>query len=372
MPLFKCFSVTDMNDFTEKILGWYQINHRKLPWRETNDPYKIWVSEIIMQQTRVDQGTAYYLRFIETFPDVNSLADASEQDVLLLWKGLGYYSRARNMHATAIFVRDTFNAVFPSDFETLLKLKGIGRYTAAAISSICAGEARPVVDGNVIRVISRIFGIQDPVGSSGSARKVFAMADELISQENPGDFNQAVMEFGAIQCKPAKPSCDNCIFRSRCVAFNQNLTTSIPAKKKEIQKRTRWFNYLFIHDSNGHAIFRKRTATDIWKNLFELPVLETGKLLSIQEIEQDPFWHYFADKMLLSVTGMTDFRHQLTHQTIHARFFGIKLPADSKIVLPDEGDFRILPWSDSGLPVSRLVEKFLQAHEIQATGSNYH
>ena len=354
-----------MNNFTEKILGWYHINHRKLPWRETKDPYKIWVSEIIMQQTRVDQATAYYFRFIESFPDNNSLAEASEQDVLLVWKGLGYYSRARNMHATAMFVRDSMNAVFPSDYVTLLKLKGIGQYTAAAISSICAGEARPVVDGNVVRVISRIFGIHDPAGSSGSAGKVFARAGELISHENPGDFNQAVMEFGAIHCKPAKPLCSDCIFQRSCVAFNQNLTASIPAKRKEVQKRTRWLNYLFIHDSNGHAVFRKRTETDIWKNLFEPPVLETGKLLSIQEIGQDPFWQYFADKMPLSVTGTADFRHLLTHQIIHARFFKVKLEAPSEILLPDEDGFQVLPWSQSGLPVSRLVEKFIQTLEMQ-------
>lgn len=372
MPLFKCFSVTDMDNFTDKILGWYGINHRKLPWRETKDPYKIWVSEIIMQQTRIDQGTAYYQRFIETFPDINSLAGASEQDVLQLWKGLGYYSRARNMHTTAMFVRDSLNAVFPSDFATLIKLKGIGHYTASAISSICAGEARPVVDGNVVRVISRIFGIHDPVGSAGSAGKVFSRAEQLISHENPGDFNQAMMEFGAIHCKPAKPLCSDCIFQNLCVAFNQNLTASIPAKKKEIQKRTRWLNYLFIHDNSGHAVFRKRTATDIWKNLFDPPVLEAGKLLSIQEIGQDPFWHSFADKMPLSVTGTTDFRHILTHQIIHARFFEVKVPAKSKIKLPDADDYQILPWSDAGLPVSRLVDKYIQTIGLQNLRSKSH
>ncbi len=271
-------------DFNKRIKNWYNSNKRDLPWRKTKDPYKIWVSEIILQQTRVDQGLDYYLRFLMRFPDVATLAKASEEDVLMIWKGLGYYSRARNMHFTAKVVAENHKGRLPLDFASLIDLKGIGNYTAAAISSICGNEPKPVVDGNVIRVFSRLFGFHDPVGSTQSNKQVYAKASELIPVKDPGDFNQAVMEFGAIQCKPANPACADCIFRTECYAFNNNLTDKLPVKKKEIVRRSRFLNYLFIPCHDNGLILYKRSGNDIWENLWELPLYETPEPITTEQM----------------------------------------------------------------------------------------
>ncbi|NTW24239.1 MAG: A/G-specific adenine glycosylase [Lentimicrobium sp.] len=346
-------------DFSNRIKNWYNINKRDLPWRKTKDPYKVWVSEIILQQTRVDQGLDYYLRFLVRFPDVATLAKASEEDVLMIWKGLGYYSRARNMHFTAREVVAKHKGRFPSDFVSLLDLKGIGNYTAAAISSICGNESRPVVDGNVIRVFSRLFGFHEPVGSTQSNKLVYAKANELIPAKDPGDFNQAVMEFGATQCKPVNPACNECIFRSSCYAYKNDLVDKLPVKKKEIVRRTRFLNYLYIPFPEKGLILYKRTGNDIWENLWELPLYETSEPITIEEMTQSAIWQDLLTNSNARVERTIDFKHVLTHQLIKARFFIVSY--ESLILAePDLKRWIIDNPLKSGLPVPRLTERFLQ------------
>lgn len=350
-------------NFNKLISEWYHLNKRDLPWRRTKDPYKIWVSEIILQQTRVDQGYDYYIRFLDRFPDVAALATTGEEDVLSVWKGLGYYSRARNMHSTAKYVVDNLSGVFPSDHATLLKLKGIGGYTAAAISSICANEPNPVVDGNVVRVLSRVYGFMKPAGSSQSQKMVYAKAGELISHENPGDFNQAVMEFGATWCKPANPLCSECIFRQDCYAFKNRLVDILPLKKKELVRRIRFFNYLFIPIHDQGIVVYKRLENDIWQNLWELPNHESSAVLSISEITGTELWQKIIGTGQAKVLKTIDYKHILTHQLIHARFF-ILAVEPATLSIPDHEFWKVDKPLSSGLPVARLTEQFLQKIEI--------
>lgn len=344
-------------DFNRKITDWYRENRRDLPWRSTRNAYNIWISEIILQQTRVSQGLDYYYRFTETFPDVETLAKASENQVLAVWKGLGYYSRARNMHHTAKMVVNQYDGIFPSSFTELLKLKGIGEYTAAAIASICAGEPVPVVDGNVVRIFSRIFGFDAPVGSSRIFKEVKEKSSEFITNQDPGTYNQAVMEFGALFCKPKSPDCCNCIFTKDCFAFKQNKVDELPVSKPEIKKRTRWFNYLVIQTPEG-LIMKKRDAGDIWTGLWEFPLFEAGKLMDEKEVIQLAV----DNNMLGPGTNVSkfkkDYRHILTHQTIYARFFiadvknSVDQPAVSEGIKFDKDQIR-------ETAISRLMEKFI-------------
>ncbi|MBK9356149.1 MAG: A/G-specific adenine glycosylase [Bacteroidales bacterium] len=346
-------------NFSRRLLDWYQIHKRDLPWRTTNDPYTIWVSEIIMQQTRIDQGLGYFNRFMERFPDVSALSSASEEDVLKVWKGLGYYSRARNMHLTARQVVDHMKGEFPYDYKTLTGLKGIGTYTAAAISSICAGEPNPVVDGNVVRVISRLYGIDDQVGSTLSQKKVLEKAKSLIDPENPGDFNQAMMEFGAIHCTPRNPVCHECIFRLECIAFQSNRVDELPVKKRETTRRERFLNYLCISVPGKGLMLNRRSGNDIWKNLWELPLHESDGLLTAEAMKQTSLWQSLQVEESDIIYKTLDFKHILTHQVIHARFFMVKAEKTMFHVPEDKNRIIDLPLV-SGLPVSRLTERFLE------------
>jgi len=346
-------------NFSRRLLDWYQIHKRDLPWRTTNDPYTIWVSEIIMQQTRVDQGLDYFNRFMERFPDVSALSSASEEDVLKVWKGLGYYSRARNMHLTASYVFTHLGGEFPSDYKTLTGLKGIGTYTAAAISSICAGESNPVVDGNVIRVISRLYSIDDQVGSTLSQKKVLEKAKSLIDPENPGDFNQAMMEFGAIHCTPRNPACHECIFTQECNAFQSNRVDELPVKKRETTRRERFLNYLCISIPGKGLILNRRSGNDIWKNLWELPVHESDGLLTSEAMKQTSLWKSLQGGESDNIYKTLDFKHVLTHQVIHARFFLLKA-GQTTFRIPGDNNWMIDLPLVSGLPVSRLTERFLE------------
>lgn len=352
-----------MINFSKQITEWYHLNKRDLPWRNTRDPYRIWVSEIILQQTRVDQGHDYYIRFLERFPDVTSLANATEEEVLSVWKGLGYYSRARNMHCTAKAVVSQFESIFPGEHKTLLNLKGIGNYTAAAISSICGNEPNPVVDGNVVRVFSRLFGFLEPVGSSKSQKLVYAKANELIPQNNPGDFNQAVMEFGATFCKPANPFCNICIFKQQCFAFNNNLVDKLPFKKKELIRRNRYFNYLCIPIPGKGVVLYKRTGKDIWQNLWELPLHESTTLLTNEEITKTDLWRDIYGSGQATIHESVDIKHILTHQIIYTRFFVVKYRPGA-LKFSDNKEWLVDMPSESGLPVSRLTDIFLQKADI--------
>lgn len=345
-------------NFTSTISHWYQSNKRELPWRKTRQPYPIWVSEVILQQTRVNQGMDYYYRFLEAFPTVVDLANASEQQVLSIWKGLGYYSRARNMHATAKVVKNKFEGNFPVDYESLIFLKGIGPYTAAAISSICGNEALPVVDGNVIRVFSRIFGIHEPAGSGQSHKKVYEKSLSFIDHDDPGNYNQAVMEFGALFCKPRQPLCEECVFREDCYAFKTGRVNELPVPKTPVAQRERFFNYLIFFRDDGAVLMQKRTGKDVWKNLWEFPLVETDKALSAG-IPSHPLTdaiHEETDGEV--VCKSSDTRHILTHQIIHARFF--KMDFVPRLIA-DNYDYQWQPDPlISGLPVARMIEKYLE------------
>ena len=261
-------------EFSNKLISWYLQHKRDLPWRETQNPYYIWLSEIMLQQTRVAQGLPYFMKFTTAFPTVFDLANASEEAVLKLWQGLGYYSRARNLHKTAQIVAFEMNGVFPENYTNLLKLKGIGDYTAAAIASFSYNECVPVVDGNVFRVLSRYFDVENDI-SIQSTKKVFAaLALELMPKNNPAQFNQAIMEFGALQCVPKSPNCIICPFNESCAALMKNKVDKLPVKNKKIKVTNRFLNYLIYNDSKNNTIIQKRTEKGIWQNLYEFPLLE--------------------------------------------------------------------------------------------------
>lgn len=308
--------------FQNELINWYNQNKRDLPWRHTNDAYTIWLSEIILQQTRVEQGLPYFNKFLENFPKVSDFANASESKVLKLWQGLGYYSRGRNMHATAQIVMSDFNGVFPTLHDDLIKLKGIGEYTAAAISSFSSGEARAVVDGNVFRVLSRYFGIDTPINSPAGKRQFFQLANELMFKEDPALYNQAIMEFGAMQCKPKSPACEICPLNQTCYALNNNLVKVLPVKIGKAEKKHRFFNYL-ICTQGDEILVRERQAGDIWQHLYDFPLIETPELPSWMDADFDlKVKEFFGLDTLFTLISYK--KHILTHQIIHIQFFALK------------------------------------------------
>ncbi len=310
-----------MREFSIRLVKWYQENKRELPWRETKDPYKIWLSEIILQQTRVAQGLPYYFKFVEKFPDVFSLAEANEQEVLRLWQGLGYYSRARNLHAAARYVANELNGKFPESYTELKKLKGVGEYTAAAIASFAYKEKVAVLDGNVFRVLARLFGIDVDIGSN-EGKKVFTeLANSLISEQNPDLHNQAIMEFGAMHCTPHNPNCMFCPFTAECSARLTQKQDKLPVKGKKIKKRKRYFHYLVLNKANEYFL-KKRSENDIWQGLFDFPLIESEQKLDFEQVAE----HFEKKEGIkkLSVSASKIFTHILTHQRIEAVFYVIK------------------------------------------------
>jgi A/G-specific adenine glycosylase len=348
------------------LINWYNQHKRDLPWRATSNPYVIWVSEIILQQTRVDQGMDYYNRFLTRFPDVFSLAEANEQEVLKLWQGLGYYSRARNMHSTAIKIVKEFGGVFPANYSGLLKLRGIGPYTASAIASICFGECTPVVDGNVMRVISRYYGIDKPVNTPEGQKAIYEACNLIIDRKQPGEFNQALMEFGALQCTPGKPQCILCPLISGCEAYRKGMVEYLPVKTKSAKPKHRYFNYLVvIQEKSGNEkvlYLRKRTGNDIWKGLYELPLIEMAEASEPEELYSSRGWNEIFNQEPLEILEYSDnYKHQLSHQTIHARFVLIRVKE-----LP-EGIDSWEPVSLSQLisvPIPRLIDRYLKNQKI--------
>ncbi|MGL2992439.1 A/G-specific adenine glycosylase [Flavobacterium sp. TSSA_36] len=313
--------------FHKVLIQWYLINKRDLPWRKTANPYPIWLSEIILQQTRVAQGTPYFYSFLESFPTVYDLAQAEEQQVLKLWQGLGYYSRARNLHRTAQYVVSECQGVFPDSFSGLLQLKGVGEYTAAAIASFAYNEPVPVVDGNVYRVLSRFFGIETDI-SSGKAKKEFtALAAELLPKDQPALFNQAIMEFGAMQCVPKNPDCENCIFNSNCVALQKGLVGELPVKSKKLKVTHRYFNYIVVNDSNGNTKLQQRTDKGIWFNLYEFPLIETLQEEAFETIapliQNDT--SFGSSVVSIHEVNSIGIVHKLSHQHLHIKFWKVKL-----------------------------------------------
>ena len=356
--------------FSTKIIGWYDKNKRDLPWRKTNDPYKIWISEIILQQTRIDQGTDYYLRFIERFPDIQALATASEEDVLKSWQGLGYYSRARNLHHTARTIEKTYNGIFPSDFTELISLKGIGEYSASAIASMAFGKPFAVVDGNVIRVITRIFGILQAVDKASVKLLIKQKANELLDKKTPGIFNQAMMEFGALFCKPANPDCPNCLFSSHCFAFKNGLIEKIPLIPKKNKLKKRYLYYLVFRIKKQGSIFSlisKREKNDIWKGLYDFPHYEfssrqTNALIK-KHISNDCKTNAYR-----IVNMSNEYQHILSHQLLKARFILLESNIDQPFVINSSIDHaKLILISDDkfhDIPIPRLIEKFITENSI--------
>jgi A/G-specific adenine glycosylase len=308
-------------NFQEIVSHWYLVNKRDLPWRNTNDAYVIWLSEIIMQQTRVEQGLPYFNKFLTAFPTVSDFAEASETDVLNLWQGLGYYSRGRNMLYTAREVLRLHNGVFPTNYLTLLTLKGIGSYTAAAISSFAANERQAVVDGNVYRVLARYFGIDLPINSNAGKKHFFLLAQELIEEQHPAIYNQAIMEFGALQCKPKSPDCASCPLQLNCFALRNNLVNTLPIKLKAAEKRVRHLNY-FLCTEGDLVLVNKRTQSDIWQHLYDFPLLETAFEADLGNRE---FIDIVVDEFgkAVSLRPLAKMKHLLTHQIIYVQFFAL-------------------------------------------------
>ncbi len=325
--------------FSETILKWYLENKRALPWRDTKDPYKIWLSEIIMQQTRVAQGTPYYLRFVASFPTITALAHAPEAQVLKLWQGLGYYSRARNLHFTAKAIADDYDGVFPSTYHELLKLKGIGDYTASAIASICFNEPRPVVDGNVYRVLARYFGVNLPIDTSGGINHFKVLATKLMVAHAIGDYNQAIMEFGAVQCTPKKPLCGQCPLNNGCTALQVGQVNILPVKKGKTKIKDRYFNFLaFVISLDGgmrRTVVQQRKAKGIWQNLWQFPLLETDKA-----IDPDAFGKLFRKTYQPRYPyNIVQFNHRvivhkLSHQNLHTTFWIVETDVDMPYSIP--------------------------------------
>jgi A/G-specific adenine glycosylase len=341
---------------SETLIRWYHDHHRDLPWRKTRDPYAIWVSEIILQQTRVSQGIHYYQRFMKRFPDLESLAVAKIEEVLKAWQGLGYYSRARNMHAAAVQLVNVHGGKFPSNYQELLKLKGVGPYTAAAIASIAFNEPRAVIDGNVHRVIARLFGLFEPPGQTASGA-ISSRAGKLLDGADPGIYNQAIMELGALVCTPAQPSCHSCPLQECCTAYRRGQVEELPVRRKNIKQRHRYFHY-FIIRSGDSILVRQRTNKDIWQHLYEFPLIETDRSTSPARLMESPSWNQlFTNRSVRPVRISSTIRHILTHQVIHARFYHLDgIPAD----VASKSSFREVPLNKiPELPVPKLIENYL-------------
>ncbi|BAU52134.1 A/G-specific adenine glycosylase [Mucilaginibacter gotjawali] len=309
--------------FSDDLVQWYQSNKRQLPWRDTHDAYVIWLSEIILQQTRVEQGLPYFYSFLEKYPDVSSFAAASEDDILKLWQGLGYYSRGRNMLKTARMVQADYGGIFPEAYDQLIKLKGIGEYTASAISSFAANEPKAVVDGNVYRVLARYFGINEPINSPKGIKIFQSAANELLDKHRPGIHNQAMMEFGAMLCRPKNPACNICPVSEGCYAFANNAVNLLPVKLNKIKIRERYFNYFLVADEHT-LVMNRRGDKDIWANMYDLPLIETDTLLPPDGLLALPqLKALFGDDIKIDEIFPV-IKHVLTHQRLFVRFIKLQ------------------------------------------------
>lgn len=353
-------SLINYMHLSQSLLNWYDLNKRMLPWRETRDPYKIWISEIILQQTRIAQGTDYYHRFLVAFPDVQSLATADEQDVLKLWQGLGYYSRARNMHYTAKEIVEKYHGLFPQSAEGLKKLKGIGDYTAAAIASICFDEPTAVLDGNVARVISRLYAIDTPVDSNEGRKIITNLTTNLLDANHPGTFNQAVMELGALVCTPKSPSCNTCPLAYACQALKHKQIENFPVKTPKKAATLRHLNYLVISfkkDNEEFILMRKRTGKDIWKNMYDFPCIETEDATDTAEILEASVKSGILEENAFLVKLVSDeYIHQLSHRRLLVRFIRIEVEGEPTL---HDNIAVVNKVEIAELPLPRLIDKYL-------------
>lgn len=341
---------------SEPLISWYLRHKRDLPWRDTRDPYKIWLSEIILQQTRVDQGMEYYLRFVNTYPNIGLLSNASRDEVLKNWQGLGYYSRARNLHETAIYINNSLGGKFPATYSSLLDLKGVGPYTAAAIASFAFKLPHAVVDGNVSRVIARIFDIELPINGTEGAKTIRKAADDCLNREHPDLHNQAMMELGALVCTPQKPGCTICPLADQCLARYRNTVSSRPVKLKKAKQKLRYMHYAVLETTEG-IVFRLRGEKDIWQGLNDFVSLEGKEQVSAPDLA-DFLKSEFPDMNLDKVPGAPEYEctHQLTHRRIEARFWRFVVSGN----LPEGETYKIVNRNDiDSVPVPVLVHKYL-------------
>ena len=347
--------------FSKQITQWYTAHKRDLPWRNTKEAYPIWLSEIMLQQTRVDQGLPYFLKFLEHFPKVENLAEATEEKVLKLWQGLGYYSRARNLHATAKYITENLNGEFPNTKDGLLQLKGVGDYTSSAIASFAFNEATPVVDGNVNRVLSRYFGIDLPVNESAGQNLIKEKAIEVLDKKNPALHNQAIMEFGALQCKPKNPYCHICPLQSKCVAYQQGMVERLPLKIKKTKVQTRFLNYFVLIDPNQNTIVQQRKGKGIWENLFEFPVAEFSKKPKLIEVEKEMRSIFPIEISSTEKANLKPVIHLLSHRKLIADFYILKIQSLQKNTF--QKNQKLLNLSElETVPVPVLMANFIKEY----------
>ena len=340
--------------FTKILINWYSAHKRELPWRETKNPYLIWLSEIILQQTQIKQGLPYYEAFVSKFPKVQDLANAKETDVLKLWQGIGYYSRARNLHFSAKYIANELNGEFPKTYKELLKLKGVGDYTASAIASICYNEATAVVDGNVYRVLSRYYNIDTPINSTKGIKEFKTLAQNLLPKTNIGDYNQAIMEFGAVQCKPANPNCNECPLQNGCKAFELNKVNVLPVKLKKTKVSKKCFNFLVFLSNDNKTILEQRTEKGIWQNMYQFPLIESSKSLNKNGLKKHLEIKSFLidDVHDISLYNEENIVHKLSHQHLHTKFWIIEVQSLPKGSIPIS---KIREY-----PVPILIGKFIE------------
>jgi len=345
--------------FYNTLIYWYLQNKRALPWRKSKHPYFIWLSEIMLQQTRVAQGLAYYLKFTEEFPTVFDLAKADESTVLKMWQGLGYYSRARNLHFSAKYIANELNGEFPSTYKEIIKLKGVGDYTASAIASICFNEPTAVVDGNVYRVLSRYFGIATPINSSAGIKEFKALAQSLLDTKQPGTYNQALMDFGAMHCKPQNPLCDTCPFANSCVALEKKLTKELPVKEKKIKITKRYFNFLVIKTDDHNTILKERKGKGIWQGLYQFPLIETKNISNQREIvASEEFQNLFPAETTLSLFNKKEIIHKLSHQHLYTQFWIVETSSLKEASIS---------WGNiEDYPVPILIANFLKEYRLKS------
>jgi A/G-specific adenine glycosylase len=340
--------------FSGGLKKWYAINKRDLPWRNETDPYRIWLSEIILQQTQVAQGLAYYQKFIKNYPAIRDLAKASEDKVLKDWQGLGYYSRARNLHAAAKFMVAQHGGQFPSTYKEIRALKGVGDYTAAAISSFVFNAPYAVVDGNVYRLLSRVFGIDVPIDGTQGKKDFQELATSLLDKKDPATHNQAIMEFGSQYCKPLNPNCNECIFKDRCAAFKTNKVNVLPVKEKKTKITTRYFNYVVAFDKDKKLLVNKRPEGDIWQGLYEFPLIESEKDLKAASLLKHPYFRKLSGKRFSIHHQSKTYKHILSHQHLYAKFYVIKTSQNFK---KNKAAVNLKTLGKIAFP--RLIEKFM-------------
>ncbi len=355
-----------MKRITPDLIGWYRLHKRDLPWRRTSDPYRIWLSEIILQQTRVEQGLPFYERFCTLFPTVEQLAGASEREVLKVWQGLGYYSRARNLHEAAQMITGKHKGIFPQTYEEIRALKGVGEYTAAAVASIAFGLPYAVVDGNVKRFITRLYGIESPVDDAGVRRKIRSIVHQLLDKDHPGEFNQAMMEYGARVCVPLNPDCPRCIFQLSCLAFRKNKTVTIPVKSKQKFKKERFFHYLLMlisHNGIPCVVLNQRRNNDIWKNLYDFPLVEHTGWLTERGLFNTSLFSETSPMRGGKIIRMPgEWMQMLTHQIIRARFYYGRFSGTNAALHEIVPLIRLADY-----PVPVMISRFLSAPGIPFT-----